>query len=170
MLYCGYGNFTGEEDDLMQDRKLEQALEIYFQENPDRESNKYQEIQKYLKLRIRSVMELLIENEDTERMEQIEKCGWFSANELENFIRCAQEKAKLRSLVWLLHLKDKKYGYQKKRLFTVKQQQSRNLPEKKSCKTAEINYIWTFLIWTGHLQVWNTKQTAALIQLGQTGS
>ena len=59
MLYCGYGNFTGEEDDLMQD-------------------------------------------------------GWFSANELENFIRCAQEKAKLRSLVWLLHLKDKKYGYQKK--------------------------------------------------------
>ena len=103
MLYCGYGNFTGEEDDLMQDRKLEQALEIYFQE-----------IQKYLKLRIRSVMELLIENEDTERMEQIEKCGWFSANELENFIRCAQEKAKLRSLVWLLHLKDKKYGYQKK--------------------------------------------------------
>ena len=93
MLYCGYGNFTGEEDDLMQDRKLEQALEIYFQENPDRESDKYQEIQKYLKL---------------------EKCGWFSANELENFIRCAQEKAKLRSLVWLLHLKDKKYGYQKK--------------------------------------------------------
>ena len=114
MLYCGYGNFTGEEDDLMQDRKLEQALEIYFQENPDRESDKYQEIQKYLKLRIRSVMELLIENEDTERMEQIEKCGWFSANELENFIRCAQEKAKLRSLVWLLHLKDKNYGYPKK--------------------------------------------------------
>ena len=30
----------------MQDRKLEQALEIYFQENPDRESDKYQEIQK----------------------------------------------------------------------------------------------------------------------------
>ena len=55
----------------MQDRKLEQALEIYFQENPDRESDKYQEIQKYLKLRIRSVMELLIENEDTERMELI---------------------------------------------------------------------------------------------------
>ena len=77
MLYCGYDNFTGEEDDLMQDRKLEQALEIYFQENPDRESDKYQEIQKYLKLRIRSVMEL-------------------------------------RSLVWLLHLKDKKYGYPKK--------------------------------------------------------
>ena len=47
----------------MQDRKLERALEIYFRENPDRESDKYQETQKYLKLRIRSVMELLIENE-----------------------------------------------------------------------------------------------------------
>ena len=98
----------------MQDRKLEQALEIYFQENPDRESGKYQEIQKYLKLRIRSVMELLIEKEDTERMEQLEKCGWFSENELMVFIRYAQEKTKLRALVWLLHLKDKKYGYQKR--------------------------------------------------------
>ena len=98
----------------MQDKKLEQALEIYFQNIPAGESEEFREAQKYLKLRIRSAMELLIENEDTERMEQIEKCGWFSANELENFIRCAQEKAKLRSLVWLLHLKDKKYGYPKK--------------------------------------------------------
>ena len=114
----------------MQDRKLEQALEIYFQENPDRESDKYQEIQKYLKLRIRSVMELLIENEDTERMEQIEKCGWFSANELENFIRCAQEKAKLRSLVWLLHLKDK--NMDTKKTFTVNKQQEQERYRKKN--------------------------------------
>ena len=59
-------------------------------------------------------MEFLIEKEDTEGMEQLENCGWFSAKELESFIRCAREKAKLRSLVWLLHLKDRKYGYQKK--------------------------------------------------------
>ena len=116
----------------MQDRKLEQALEIYFQENPDRESDKYQEIQKYLKLRIRSVMELLIENEDTERMEQIEKCGWFSANELENFIRCAQEKAKLRSLVWLLHLKDKKIWIPKKKTFHCKTTTEQELTGKKN--------------------------------------
>ena len=30
----------------MQDRKLEQALEIYFQEKTARESDKYKEIQK----------------------------------------------------------------------------------------------------------------------------
>ena len=100
--------------DEMQDRKLEQALDIYFQDKPDGESEEFREAQKYLKLRIRPAMELLIEREDTERMEQLEKCGWFSAKELENFIRHAQEKTKLRSLVWLLHLKNTKYGYQKK--------------------------------------------------------
>ena len=98
----------------MQDRNLEQALGIYFGREPDRETKEFQDAQKYLKLRIRPAMEFLIEKEDTEGMEQLENCGWFSAKELESFIRCAREKAKLRSLVWLLHLKDRKYGYQKK--------------------------------------------------------
>ena len=45
----------------MQDKKLEQALEIYFQNIPAGESEEFREAQKYLKLRIRSAMELLIE-------------------------------------------------------------------------------------------------------------
>ena len=98
----------------MQDRKLEQALDIYFTGEPDRETHEFQNALKYLKLRIRPAMEFLIDKEDIERMEQLETCGWFSARELESFIRCAREKTKLRSLVWLLHLKDRKYGYQKK--------------------------------------------------------
>lgn len=98
----------------MQDRKLEQALEIYFRDDTEKESEEFQEAQKYLKLRIRPAMELLIEKEDTERMEELEKCGWFSIKELESFIRHAQKNAKLRSMVWLLHLKDEKYGYPKK--------------------------------------------------------
>lgn len=58
-----------------------------------------------------------------------------------------------------------------KKTFHCKTTTEQELTGKKNpAKTAEINYIWTFLIWTGHLQVWNTKQTAALIQLGQTGS
>ena len=88
----------------MQDRKLEQVLDVYFQDEPDKGSKEFQEAQKYLKLRIRPAMEL----------EQLEKCGWFSIKELETFIRCAQEKTRLRSLVWLLHLKNEKYGYQRK--------------------------------------------------------
>ena len=98
----------------MQDRKLEGALEIYFDNVPDKESKEFQEAEKYLRLRIRPAMEFLIEKEDIEWMERLEACGWFSGRELEAFIKCAQEKAKLRSLVWLLHFKDKKYGYQKK--------------------------------------------------------
>lgn len=76
----------------MQDRKLEQVLDVYFQDEPDKGSKEFQEAQKYLKLRIRPAMEFLIEKEDTDRMEQLEKCGWFSIKELETFIRCAQEK------------------------------------------------------------------------------
>lgn len=98
----------------MQDKKLEQTLDIYFGEETDRETEEFQDAQKYLKLRIRPAMEFLIEKEDTERMELLESGGWFAAKELESFIRYAREKSKLRSLVWLLHLKDKKYGYRKK--------------------------------------------------------
>lgn len=98
----------------MQDKKLKQALETYFQNTPVGESEEFREAQKYLKLRIRPAMELLIEKEDTERMEQLEKCGWFSEKELKVFIKYAQKKTKLRALVWLLHLKDEKYGYQKR--------------------------------------------------------
>lgn len=98
----------------MQDRKLEQALEIYFQGESEESAEQFQKIQNYLRLRIRPAMEFLIEKEATEKMEQLEKNGWFSAKELDGFIRCAQEKQKLRSLVWLLHLKNEKYGYQKR--------------------------------------------------------
>ena len=69
----------------MQDRKLKQALDIYFGGEPDRETKEFQDAQKYLKLRIRPAMEFLIEKEDTEGMEQLENCGWFSAKELESF-------------------------------------------------------------------------------------
>ena len=44
----------------MQDRKLEQALDIYFTGEPDRETKEFQDAQKYLKLRIRPAMEFLI--------------------------------------------------------------------------------------------------------------
>lgn len=98
----------------MQDRKLMQALEIFLQDMPDKDSKEFQDAEKYLRLRIRPAMELLIENEDTEKMEQLEKYGWFSVKELDGFIKCAQEKEKLRPLVWLLYLKDRKYGYQEK--------------------------------------------------------
>ena len=63
----------------MQDKKLEQALEIYFQNIPAGESEEFREAQKYLKLRIRSAMELLIEKEDTE---SLKTNSWFLSDTL----------------------------------------------------------------------------------------
>ncbi|MDY4694120.1 MAG: hypothetical protein SO401_11390 [Blautia sp.] len=95
----------------MQDVKLNQALELYFDQQAEKQSREYREAEKYLKMRIRPAMELLIRLEDTEKMELLENNGWFGEKELENFIKTAEEKDKPRSLIWLLHLKNKKYGY-----------------------------------------------------------
>lgn len=68
----------------------------------------------YLKIRIRPAMEELIQEEAVEKMEKIEALGWFGQPQLEVFIRLARSRKKTASLMWLLHLKDKKYGYQQK--------------------------------------------------------
>ena len=99
----------------MQDIRLNQAVEIYFTEGADRSRKGYQEAEKYLKLRIRPAMELLIQREETDKMELLEKQGWFGEKELDLFIDKAQESKKIRSLVGLLHLKNDKYGFHEKK-------------------------------------------------------
>ena len=95
----------------MRDLKLYQALEIWFGGQQENQDAKYQEAEKYLRLRIRPAMEILLEEEDTERMQCLEEQVWFGRKELDGFIYSASEKEKLRSLIWLLHLKNEKYGY-----------------------------------------------------------
>lgn len=99
----------------MQDAKLERALEIYFKRMPDEGADKeFLDAENHLKRRIRSVMEILLTKEDINAMAFLEQKGWFGENEVDLFIRMAKEKGKLRSLIWLLHLKDEKYGYHEK--------------------------------------------------------
>ena len=98
----------------MQDIKLKQAIERYFQEGTDRSQKEYQEAEKYLRLRIRPAMEFLVESEETDRMSVLEQQGWFGEKELDAFIRKARECGKIRSLVWLLHLKNDRYGFHEK--------------------------------------------------------
>ena len=69
----------------------------------------------YLKRRIRPAMEALIWEENVGKMELLESFGWFGAEELENFICTARRERKLESLVWLMRLKDQKYGYKEKK-------------------------------------------------------
>ena len=70
----------------------------------------------YLKRRIRPAMEALIREENVGKMELLENSGWFGAEELENFICTARRERKLESLVWLMRLKDQKYGYKEKKV------------------------------------------------------
>ena len=44
-------------------------------------------------------------------MEILEQQGWFGRKELDSFIQIAREQRRLESLVWLMLLKDQKYGY-----------------------------------------------------------
>ena len=65
----------------------------------------------YLKRRIRPAMENLLLEENIPKMEILEQQGWFGRKELDSFIQIAREQGRLESLVWLMLLKDQKYGY-----------------------------------------------------------
>ena len=71
-----------------------------------------EEEKRQLKRKVRTAMELLIRQDNLEQMEMLEKQGWYGRCELDSFIRFAGEQKKTLSLLWLLHLKNDKYGYQ----------------------------------------------------------
>ncbi len=85
-----------------------------FLSDPEGDGKDVQEYRNYLKKRIRPAMEALIEREETEKMERLERQGWFGEKELEGFLALAREKGKTASLLWLMLLKDQKYGYHDK--------------------------------------------------------
>ena len=96
--------------------RLACAMEAFFQENEGSTEKELEDYGLYLKKRIRPAMEILIKSEDTIKMEKLEKQGWFGRQELEQFILLAREQRKLESLVWLMRLKDRKYGYEERKL------------------------------------------------------
>ena len=96
--------------------RLACAMEAFFQENEGSTEKELEDYRLYLKKRIRPAMEILIKSEDTIKMEKLEKQGWFGRQELEQFILLAREQRKLESLVWLMRLKDRKYGYEERKL------------------------------------------------------
>ena len=94
--------------------RLACALEGFFLTN-ECEKEKKTAYGQYLKRRIRPAMEALIREENVGKMELLKSFGWFGAEELENFICTARRERKLESLVWLMRLKDQKYGYKEKK-------------------------------------------------------
>lgn len=93
--------------------RLKAAIQGFFLEK-NRFQGRGQEYGEYLKFRIRPVMERLIEDEAVKEMEELSQLGWFGEVQIEGFIQLARKKGKTASLMWLLHLKNQKYGYQDK--------------------------------------------------------
>lgn len=110
--------------------RLELALEGFFaepermekgdkdEEEPDFLRSDREEWQKrreaygkYLKMRIRPAMELLIRQSDLEKMEGLAKLGWIGEAELENCIQLAWKQENRVVLLWLLHYKNRAFGF-----------------------------------------------------------
>ena len=89
-------------------RRLREAIDGFWgaAEDPYRKEH-----EKYLKLRVRPLMEFLIEKEDLDKMADVAKNGWFTQIQLEGFLKMAGEKHCLSAFVWLLQCKKELYGF-----------------------------------------------------------
>lgn len=110
-MYSGEELFQIFSETKQQPKKLAAALDGFFREIGVNDCQK-EAYGAYLKRRIRPAVEQLIEEEAVEKIEILEKLGWFGKEQLEGFIKMARERSKTASLVWLLHLKNEKYGYE----------------------------------------------------------
>ena len=93
--------------------KLAIAMRCFFMERGPDETQR-REYGQYLEKRIRPAAEQLIEEEAVEQLACLEQQGWLQESLLDGFIKRARERGKTASLVWLLHLKNEKYGYRDK--------------------------------------------------------
>lgn len=75
-----------------------------------------QEMEAYLKPRVRNAVEALIEEDEPEKIAVLEQAGWFGEKELDEFIKTARERQKLQALVYLMKEKDTRYGYREEKL------------------------------------------------------
>ena len=66
----------------------------------------------YLRGRIRPAVETLIEEDQVEKLEIIQALGWLEGINIDRFIQIARQRQKNAALVWFLHLKKEKKGFQ----------------------------------------------------------
>ena len=102
-----YRKFTGTSQEPV---RLAMALRGFFL--PDGVADTHRQVfRDYLKRRIRSAAEALIELEDMDRLQQLEALGWMDAQLIDRFLQTAIEQRRPSIIVWLLQLKSDKYGY-----------------------------------------------------------
>ena len=94
--------------------RLAVALRGYFLEEGVEEEERA-DYGAYLKKRIRPAVERLILEDDWEKIEKLYENEWFGEQELEVFLKLAEEWRRPASLMGLLHLKKEKYGFKEKK-------------------------------------------------------
>jgi len=88
------------------------ALQDFF--DPDTEETCRVAYEAYLRRRMLPAVTALIAADDAEKIVALEALGWFEAQHVERFIAQARKEKKTAALVWLLRLKQEKYGYHDK--------------------------------------------------------
>ena len=93
--------------------RLAVALRGYFLEEGVEEEDRAH-YGAYLKKRIRPAVERLILEDDWEKIEKLYENEWFGEQELEVFLKLAEEWRRPAALMGLLHLKKANYGFKEK--------------------------------------------------------
>ena len=89
--------------------KLSIAAEDFFRE--DLPENWEKAYGAYLQQRIRPAAELLIREEDIEKLQTLCELQWFPDQQLDDFLQLACREHKLCAYVWLLKRKREKLGF-----------------------------------------------------------
>lgn len=106
--------FTGNSGSTKQEPlRLAVALRGYFLEEGVEEEERAH-YGAYLKKRIRPAVERLILEDEWEKIEKLYENEWFGEQELEVFLKLAEEWRRPAALMGLLHLKKANYGFKEK--------------------------------------------------------
>ena len=88
--------------------KLTIALSSCFSETDPQRKDTYGH---YIQRRIRPAMEQLLAIEEFEKLETLDRWGWFSGREVDDLIRVVRGKQMIPGLVWLLKWKKENSGF-----------------------------------------------------------
>lgn len=100
---------TGTEREVEATQEMETERERKMER--ETEAERRSEYGRYLKNRIRPAVEKLIGDNEIEKLQVLEEKGFFGERELEGFLKTAREQNRPAVLLWLLRLKNEKYGY-----------------------------------------------------------
>ena len=88
--------------------KLTIALSGYFLETDPQRKDAYG---RYIQRRIRPAMEQLLGSEEFEKLEALDRLGWFGGREVDDLIQVVRGKQMVSGLVWLLKWKQENGGF-----------------------------------------------------------